>query len=40
MTDNNSQYKISVYFVDTTYGQEGDGWEAKSAALKTKLEAE
>jgi hypothetical protein len=39
-TDDAARFEVGIYFVDTTYGQEGDQWEAESAALKAELEAE
>ena len=40
MIDDDGQFEITIYFVDTTYGKDSDQWEAESAALKTELEAE
>jgi hypothetical protein len=38
--DNSKKFEIKLYFVDTTYGKEGDQWEAQSGILRAELEAE
>jgi hypothetical protein len=42
MASDDTSFEIGIYFVDTTYGQDGttEEWETRSAALKREIERE
>jgi hypothetical protein len=42
MAADDTSFEIGIYFVDTTYGQDGttEEWETRSAALKREIERE